>query len=155
MSRPIIWERLKASKTPGYRNLEGERLRQKNAAGRRQNDVIVPVTACPAGIAHTYMAEALEGRRGELGVRSMWKNRSKRRGDRHIQIFAERRRSGIYNGRCSEERVLLTSASTRPVAAHQDAKGHVIRRALEKAPDGKAGYHLCGEQMEKCRSVGR
>ena len=63
--QPGLSERLKPlRRRRSYRNLEGERLRRRRTAHTPKT--IVAVTACPAGIAHIYMAAGspCEGRRG-------------------------------------------------------------------------------------------
>lgn len=77
VSNPDYLERLKASKTPEelYRNLEGGAAEAEKSS-RTYAKTIVAVTACPAGIAHTYMAaEALVKGGEELGVKVYVENR--------------------------------------------------------------------------------
>lgn len=63
--------RLSNSKTPAelYNNLEAYNKQKYEFTSDEKKKVIVAVTACPAGIAHTYMAaEALQKAGKELGV---------------------------------------------------------------------------------------
>lgn len=144
---PKYREGLRSSKTVEelYENLDGSTT--KNEMGRNEFErSIVVVTACPAGIAHTYMAaEALQRAGQELGV-NIYVEKQGANGieDPHTHEQLRNAEAAIFAADVAvknQERfnhlpIYKTSVAT-PL---KDAKG-VIVRALEEAKNkGKGDY---------------
>lgn len=147
VSNPDYLERLKASKTPEelYCNLEGGAAEAEKSS-RTYAKTIVAVTACPAGIAHTYMAaEALVKGGEELGVK-VYVEKQGANGveDRHTAQMLRDADAAVFAAdvavKDSERFDHLPVYKTKVAAPIKDAKG-VIRGALEKAGrEGKGTY---------------
>lgn len=138
---------LRHAKTPAevYENLNMQKAAPKPAANKVYTHTIVAVTACPAGIAHTYMAaDALEKAGEEMGVKVYVEKQGAngvegRQTPEHLRnadaaIFAV-----DVAVKESERFAHLPTYKTRVAAPIKDAQG-VIRAALElaeKAPKGE------------------
>lgn len=113
---------------------------------------IVAVTACAAGIAHTYMAaEALIKAREEMGV-SVYVEKQGANGieDRHTSELLKNADAAIFAVDVAvkeEERFAhLPTVKTKVSAPLKDAKG-IIEKALEKAKQSEKGEYV--EQEEE------
>lgn len=147
VSNPEYLERLKSSETADelYRNLEAEEPSAKKT-DRQYSKTIVAVTACPAGIAHTYMAaESLVKGGEELGVK-VYVEKQGANGveDRHTAQMLKEADAAIFaadvavkdSGRFDH----LPVYKTKVAAPIKDSKG-IIRAALKKAEqEGKGTY---------------
>lgn len=147
VSNPEYLERLKSSETADelYRNLEAEEPSGKKT-DRQYSKTIVAVTACPAGIAHTYMAaESLVKGGEELGVK-VYVEKQGANGveDRHTAQMLKEADAAIFaadvavkdSGRFDH----LPVYKTKVAAPIKDSKG-IIRAALKKAEqEGKGTY---------------
>lgn len=132
-----------------YRALDEETREAIDAAAAKKT--IVAVTACPAGIAHTYMAaEALEQAGREVGV-AVYVEKQGANGieDRHTEERLRKAEAAIFAADVAvknEERFAHLPVYRTTVAAPlKDAKG-VILKALEKAgKEGKREYEPAKE----------
>ncbi|ALA68880.1 PTS 2-O-a-mannosyl-D-glycerate transporter subunit IIABC [Geobacillus stearothermophilus 10] len=147
LSRAEYRKRLQQCQTAEelYRALDEETVgsaAQTAPAGK----TIVAVTACPAGIAHTYMAaEALEQAGREIGV-TVYVEKQGANGieDRHTEERLRKAEAAIFAADVAvknEERFAHLPVYRTTVAAPlKDAKG-VLLKALEKAKkEGKREY---------------
>ncbi|MCI8658830.1 MAG: PTS 2-O-a-mannosyl-D-glycerate transporter subunit IIABC [Lachnospiraceae bacterium] len=165
VSNPDYLNRLKLSKTADelYRNLE-ESQSSDRKADREYNKTIVAVTACPAGIAHTYMAaEALIKGGEELGVK-VYVEKQGANGveDRHTADLLRAADAAVFAAdvavKDSERFDHLPVYKTKVAAPIKDAKG-IIQAALKKAEqEGKKTYTgdpKTNSNSEEKNSVGR
>lgn len=154
VSNPDYLERLKASNTAEelYRNLEAGKAAE-DKKDRAYTKTIVAVTACPAGIAHTYMAaEALVKGGEELGVK-VYVEKQGANGveDRHTARMLREADAAVFAAdvavKDSERFEHLPVYKTKVASPIRDAQG-VIRAALQKAErEGKGTYE--GAKAEK------
>ncbi|MDO5417560.1 MAG: PTS 2-O-a-mannosyl-D-glycerate transporter subunit IIABC [Lachnospiraceae bacterium] len=154
-------ERLKASKSAAefYQNLE---VNEKAAAksGKTYKKTIVAVTACPAGIAHTYMsAEALVKAGEEMGVK-VYVEKQGANGveDRHSSSLLKNADAAIFAAdvavKDSERFSHLPVYKTKVAAPIKDGQA-VIRAALDKAEkEGKGNFVAAETDFEQKESVG-
>lgn len=139
---------LRSARTPAdiYNHLNMQKAPTKPDANKVYTHTIVAVTACPAGIAHTYMAaDALEKAGEEMGVK----------------VYVEKQGANGVEGRQTPEHLRNADAAifavdvavkeskrfahlptykTRVAAPIKDAKG-VIRAALELAKTSAKGEY--------------
>ena len=151
---------LRSAKTPAdvYNNLNMQKKAPKSAPNKTYTHTIVAVTACPAGIAHTYMAaDALEKAGEEMGVK----------------VYVEKQGANGVEGRQTPEHLKQADAAifavdvavkeserfshlpvykTRVAAPIKDAQG-VIRAALELAKTSAKGEYK-GETAPAAASAG-
>ncbi|MFD9626671.1 PTS 2-O-a-mannosyl-D-glycerate transporter subunit IIABC [Peribacillus muralis] len=121
-----------------FDNLDRQDKEEKVPEGKKTFKTILAVTACPAGIAHTYMAaEALVKAGKELGV-DVFVEKQGANGieDRHTKGLLNKADAVIFSVDVAvknEERYRHLPKVKTPVAAPlKDAKG-IIAQALEKA----------------------
>ncbi|PLR77829.1 PTS 2-O-a-mannosyl-D-glycerate transporter subunit IIABC [Bacillus sp. V3-13] len=129
-----------------YENLDIERIEEKAEAVKKINKTILAVTACPAGIAHTYMAaEALVKAGKELGV-DIYVEKQGANGieDRHTQPMLSKADAVIFATDVAvknEERYShLPKIKTSVATPLKNAKG-IVAQAIEKSESvPKKGY---------------
>ena len=150
VSNPDYLARLKAAKTPEelYRNLEEGKAADEREK-REYTRTIVAVTACPAGIAHTYMAaEALVKGGEELGVK-VYVEKQGANGveDKHTSKMLREADAAVFAAdvavKDSQRYEHLPVYKTKVASPIRDAKG-VIRAALQKAE--REGKGTCAAQ---------
>ncbi len=154
-------ERLKSSKTAEelYRNLEAE-APERMQADKQYEKSIVAVTACPAGIAHTYMAAEALVKGGEaLGVK-VYVEKQGANGveDRHTAQMLQSADAAIFAAdvavKDSERFDHLPVYKTKVAAPIKDAKG-IIQAALQKAEREGKGAYAGGETVKSSASEGK
>lgn len=160
---PAYLERLKQSKSADefYRNLEARETERKEEHTPAFTKSIVAVTACPAGIAHTYMAAEALVKSGEaLGVK-VYVEKQGANGvegrltnqmleDADAAIFA-----ADVSVKESERFSHLPIYKTKVAAPIKDGKS-IIRAALDKAGrEGKGVRQANYEAAEEKESVGQ
>ncbi|MFI3237291.1 MAG: PTS 2-O-a-mannosyl-D-glycerate transporter subunit IIABC [Lachnospiraceae bacterium] len=159
MSDDEYKEKLFASNTVAefYKNLDNSVLEDTTEVTYTKS--IVAVTACPAGIAHTYMsAEALIKAGNELGVK-VYVEKQGANGieDRHTNKMLEEADAAIFAVGVAvkePERFEHLAITKVPVAQPiKDGKG-VITEALEKAEKHVKGEYKADESTEDLESIG-
>ena len=137
-------------------NLDGPKTKEEVEV-KTFDRSIVAVTACAAGIAHTYMAaEALVKAGQEMGV-SVYVEKQGANGieDRHTNEMLKNATAAIFSVDVAvkqEERFAhLPTEKTRVAAPLKEAKA-IIQRALDKAENFTAGEFV--EVDEKPKSIG-
>lgn len=148
--------RLKAAKTREefYDSLEAPEKKIKDS-GRVYRKTIVAVTACPAGIAHTYMAaQALVDAGEEMGIK-VYVEKQGANGveDRHTNDQLRHADAAVFAVdvavKDSERYQHLPIYKTKVAAPIKDARG-ILQAALEKAEShGKQAYQAADEPEEK------
>lgn len=145
--------RLKSAKTAQefYDCLEVQ-VPEQTAGTGRYTKTIVAVTACPAGIAHTYMAaESLVKAGEELGVK-VYVEKQGANGveDRHTAKQLNEAAAAVFAAdvavKDSERYHHLPIYKTRVADPIKDGKG-IIRAALQKAEGQKKGTYTGPESM--------
>lgn len=145
VSDPSYLEKLKKAETAEeFYRLLGESKQEEKKTEKQYAKTVVAVTACPAGIAHTYMAaEALVKAGEELGVK-VYVEKQGANGveDRHRAEILKNADAAIFATdvavKDSERFSHLPIYKTKVSAPLKDAKG-VILSALNKAErEGKA-----------------
>lgn len=142
ISNPEYKKLLQNSKSAAelYKNLDNYKEDSYEVSGSKNGKSIVAVTACPAGIAHTYMAaEALQRAGRELGI-DVYVEKQGANGieDRHTEEQLRNAEAAIFavdvavknEERYSHLPIYRTTVAT-PL---KNAKG-VIEKALEKSKD--------------------
>ncbi|ONI38653.1 PTS 2-O-a-mannosyl-D-glycerate transporter subunit IIABC [Candidatus Epulonipiscium fishelsonii] len=120
---------------------------------------IVAVTACPAGIAHTYMAaEALVKAGNNMGIKVyVEKQGANGTEDRHTSENLKNADAAIFAvavGVKEEDRFKHLAITKVGVAEPlKDAEG-IIKKALEKAENHKKGEYVETESSEEKESIG-
>lgn len=137
-----------------YNNLDVKQETEGNLASKEYDKMIVAVTACPAGIAHTYMAaEALVKAGEELGVK-VYVEKQGANGveDRHTAQLLQDADAAIFAVdvavKESERFSHLPVYETRVAAPIRDGKA-VIQAALEKAEQEEKGDYHAEETAEE------
>ncbi len=152
-------DRLKKAETADdlYRCLDIEEKKEEPEEKKVYSKTIVAVTACPAGIAHTYMAaEALAKAGEEMGVKVYVEKQGANGVEgRHTAAHLKEADAAIFAVEVAvkeEERFShLPIYRTKVAAPIKDGKA-VIRAALEKAEkEGRSEY--AGEEEERKESV--
>lgn len=152
VSDPAYLEQLKASRTADemFQNLGAEKS-PDTIQKRQYSKTIVAVTACPAGIAHTYMAaEALVKGGEELGVK-VYVEKQGANGveDKHTSQMLKDADAAVFAAdvavKDSERFGHLPVYKTNVASPIKDAKG-VIRAALEKAKREEKGVYTNTDQ---------
>ncbi len=147
MSNPDYTSKLYAATSVAefIANLDGEDKEETEVTVFDKS--IVAVTACAAGIAHTYMAaEALVKAGKEMGV-TVYVEKQGANGieDRHTNEMLKNATAAIFAVDVAvkqEERFgHLATEKTRVAAPLKDAKA-IIQRALDKAESGHAGEYV-------------
>lgn len=142
-----------------YNCLDVDEKTKKVVPGKTYSKTIVAVTACPAGIAHTYMAaEALVKAGEEMGVK-VYVEKQGANGveDRHTGELLSQADAAIFAVEVavkeSERFDHLPVYKTKVAAPIKDGKA-VIKAALEKAEkEPKGEYDAKGAQEEQADSV--
>ncbi|MGN0485440.1 MAG: PTS 2-O-a-mannosyl-D-glycerate transporter subunit IIABC [Lachnospiraceae bacterium] len=157
VSNPGYLEELKSAKTAEefYDRLGEKNSRDKVAEKKSYSRTIVAVTACPAGIAHTYMsAQALVEAGEKMGVK-VYVEKQGANGveDRHSAELLRKADAAIFAVdvavKDSERFNHLPVYKTKVAAPIKDAEG-VIKEALKKAEkEGKSTYKEIAEESEK------
>lgn len=152
---------IKNSKTPEelYRNIDGEVEAEEEVDITTFDKTIVAVTACPAGVAHTYMAaEALVKAGKEMGV-AVYVEKQGAAGieDRHTKELLKKADAAIFAVSVAvkeEERFShLPTVKVKVAEPLKDAK-KVIQDALDKAEKVGKGEFVETEQEEEKVSAG-
>lgn len=140
-----------------YESLKEEEKPEQTNENTNYAKTIVAVTACPAGIAHTYMsAAALEKAGDEMGVK-VYVEKQGANGveDRHTADMLKNADAAIFAVEVAvkePERFSHLAITKVPVAAPiKDAK-KVITQALEKAETHIKGEAITVRQEEKTES---
>lgn len=154
-------ERLQHASTPAeiYDSLDMGEAEESDAAEKNYTHTVVAVTACPAGIAHTYMAaDALVKAGEEMGVK-VYVEKQGANGveDRHTAERLQQADAAIFAVdvavKESERFEHLPVYKTRVAAPIKDGKG-VIQAALDLAATSEKGeYHGKAEPEEQKNSV--
>lgn len=160
VSDPSYLEQLKQAKSAEeiYRLLE-EKKAAAVAADKEYTKMIVAVTACPAGIAHTYMsAEALVKAGEEMGVK-VYVEKQGANGveDKHTAQHLKDADAAIFAVdvavKDSDRFEHLPVYKTKVAAPIKDGKG-IITAALAKAEKEEKGTYQAGAPDEGKESVG-
>ncbi|SEN00296.1 PTS 2-O-a-mannosyl-D-glycerate transporter subunit IIABC [Lihuaxuella thermophila] len=143
-----------------FDHLDSHHADDRGADEKQSNKTILAVTACPAGIAHTYMAaEALVKAGKELGI-DVYVEKQGANGieDRHTEELIEKAHAVIFAADVAvknEERYdSLPKVKTSVAAPLKDAKG-ILMKALAKSgssvhrKDTKPGVSVKSEQNEQ------
>lgn len=160
MSDPSYKQTLFTSKTPQefYRNLDAKKEETKTNVTYTKS--IVAVTACPAGIAHTYMsAEALVKAGEAMGVKVyVEKQGANGMEDRHTSEHLKQADAAIFAVdvavKESERFRHLAITKTSVAEPIKDAKG-IIERALVKAKSHQKGEYTAARDEEEKETVGK
>lgn len=161
VSDPAYLEKLKKAENPEqFYNLLGEGAQEETAGTKQYSKMIAAVTACPAGIAHTYMAaEALVKAGEELGVKVYVEKQGANgvEGRHSAQILRDADAAIFATDvavKDSERFEHLPIYKTKVSAPLKDAKG-VIQAALKKAEkEGKVAISQEMVENEGKESVG-
>lgn len=157
MSDDEYKKQLFASKTVDefYEKLDTEKNEDKEDKEEiTYHNTIVAVTACPAGIAHTYMsAEALVKAGDELGVK-VYVEKQGANGieDRHTEEHLKEADAAIFAVGVAvkeQERFSHLAITKVPVAEPMKDGKAVIKKALEKASHHEKGEYIAQEEEEK------
>ncbi len=160
MSDDDYKKQLFASKTPMefMKNLDTS-LVEEVATETEFNKLIVAVTACPAGIAHTYMAaEALVKAGKEMGVKVLVEKQGANGIEgKHTAEDLKNADAAIFSVGVAvknAERFDHLPITKTPVAEPlKDAKA-IIKRALDKAENFEKGEYVADDANEGKMSVG-
>ncbi len=160
MSDEDFADRLFASKTAAelFLNLDYEE-KEEDTAEVEYSKTIVAVTACPAGIAHTYMAaEALVKAGKEMGVKVfVEKQGANGIEDRHTSEMLKNADAAIFSVgvavKNAERFEHLPITKTQVAEPLKDAKA-IIKRALEKAENFQKGEYVADDSSEDKMKLG-
>ncbi len=153
--------RLFGSKTAKelYTNLDFEKA-EDNTTEIEYTKTIVAVTACPSGIAHTYMAaEALVKAGKELGVK-VYVEKQGANGieDRHTSELLKNADAAIFSVGVAVKEAdrfsHLPITQTQVAEPLKDAKS-IIKRALEKAENFQKGEYVANDSSEGKMKIGQ
>ncbi|ETI69943.1 PTS 2-O-a-mannosyl-D-glycerate transporter subunit IIABC [Neobacillus vireti] len=140
LSNEAYKERLLKAKTNTelFEQLDKTESQEEKRAVKKQNKTVLAITACPAGIAHTYMAaEALIKAGNELGV-DVFVEKQGANGieDRHTTALLKKADAIIFANDVAiknEERFAHLPKLKTSVAAPLRNASNLIQQALEKA----------------------